>query len=77
VSEPERHFNGRLIAALNALSDATGRPAASRAAQVDVVLLAAALTGLAVLARCGRLGTLGFATEEAIGRLERRFSATL
>jgi AcrR family transcriptional regulator len=73
TSEAERLFNGRLIAVLTALSETGGRRADSRAAQRDVVLLAAALTGLAVLGRSGRLDALGFAAEELIGRLEARF----
>jgi len=71
--EHERQFNGRLIAALNALSEASGRRAQTRAEQCDVVLLAGALTGLAVLARCGRLEALGFSTEELLQQLETRF----
>jgi AcrR family transcriptional regulator len=74
-SEPERHFNGRLIAALNALSDASGKRAESREAQCDVLLLAAALTGLAVFSRSGRLAALGFAHEELLKRLEAGFKA--
>jgi hypothetical protein len=74
-TEPERHFNGRLIAALNALSDASGKRAESREAQCDVLLLAAALTGLAVLSRSGRLAALGFTSEELLKRLEARFTA--
>jgi AcrR family transcriptional regulator len=73
-SESERVFNGRLIGALNALSRATGQSLESRAAQGDVVLLAAALTGLAVLARSGRLSALGFETDELVERLDARFS---
>lgn len=72
--ESERHFNGRLITALTALSQAAGRSTKSRVEQVDVLLLAAALTGLAVLARSGRLNALGFTIEEAIARLDARFS---
>ena len=49
-----------MIAALRALSEAAGNPSDSRADQADVVLLAAALTGLAVFARSGRLEALGF-----------------
>lgn len=74
ASEPERQFNGRLIAALNALSDASGVKAESRPAQGDVLLLAATLTGLAVLARSGRLAALGFTPEELVQRLDARFS---
>jgi AcrR family transcriptional regulator len=75
--ESERQFNGRLIAALTALSQAAGRSTKSRAEQVDVLLLAASLTGLAVLARSGRLAALGFSTDEVIGHLDARFSLTL
>lgn len=77
TSEPERLFNGRLIAALNALSQATGRSATNRSEQIDVVLLAASLTGLAVLARSGRLAALGFSSEEIVARLDTRFSRAL
>jgi AcrR family transcriptional regulator len=77
AGEPERLFNGRLIAALTALSQATGRVAESRVAQTDVVLLAAALTGLAVLARSGRLGALGFSTDEVVARLAARFTESM
>lgn len=77
TSEAERLFNGRMIAALTALADATGRSATSRDSQIDVVLLAAALTGLAVLARSGRLDALGFATDEIIARLDSRFTKPL
>ncbi|MGD0192073.1 MAG: TetR family transcriptional regulator [Rhizomicrobium sp.] len=72
--ESERQFNGRLIATLNALSDAGGMNAKDREAQCDVVLLAATLTGLAVLSRSGRLAALGFTQEELLQRLERRFA---
>lgn len=68
--EAERIFNGRLIAALRALSDAAGIRMENRGAQVDTVLLAATLTGLAVLARSGRLSALGFGEEEILGRLK-------
>jgi AcrR family transcriptional regulator len=74
ASEPERIFNGRLIAALSALSHAAGGRADSRAEQSDVVLLAAALTGLAVLARSGRLEALGFEAQEIVARLDARFT---
>lgn len=74
TTEPERQFNGRLIAALNALSQARGAKTESRESQHDVLLLAAALTGLAVLARSGRLAALGFTPEELLQRLDMRFS---
>jgi AcrR family transcriptional regulator len=73
-SEAERLFNGRLIAALKALSDASGLPSDSRQSQCDVVLMAAALSGLAMFARSGRLSALGFKPEEILGRLDKRFS---
>ena len=73
--DAERLFNGRLIAVLKVLSEASGKPATSRADQCDVVLLAAAIGGLALLARSGRLDALGFATDEMLARLDARFAA--
>lgn len=73
LADAERLFNGRLINALKALSDASGMPTGSRESQCDVVLVAAALAGLALLARSGRLGALGFTPEEMIARLDNRF----
>jgi hypothetical protein len=75
--DAERLFNGRLIAVLNALSDATGQKADNRAAQSDVVVLAAALAGLAMMGRAGRLDALGFTAEELLARLEARFSKVI
>src|SRR6201996_1690150 len=46
--EIERLFNGRLIAALTGLSETVGNDSRSREAQADVVLIAAALSGLAL-----------------------------
>jgi len=71
--DAERLFNGRLIAALKALSDAGGMPTGNRESQCDVVLLAASLAGLALFARSGRLEALGFAPAEMIACLEGRF----
>lgn len=68
--EAERVFNGRLIAALKSLADAGGLKMDTRTAQSDTVLLAATLTGLAVLARTGRLTALGFTPEELLSRLK-------
>jgi AcrR family transcriptional regulator len=68
-SEMERLFNGRMIAALTALSNATGSRAQNRDEQADVVLLAAALAGIAMLERNGRLQALGFSATELLGRL--------
>lgn len=73
-SEAEQLFNGRMIAALRALSQAAGNPSDSREDQADVVLMAAALTGLAVLARSGRLEALGFSAADMVTALDRRFS---
>jgi AcrR family transcriptional regulator len=72
--DAERLFNGRMIAALRALSEAGGLPSESRENQCDVVLLAAALSGLAMLARSGRLGALGFTSDEILARLDRSFA---
>lgn len=72
--EAERLFNGRMIAALKVLSDVTGQSSGSREAQCDVLLVAAALSGLALLARAGRLEALGFEADEVLARLEARFS---
>jgi AcrR family transcriptional regulator len=73
--EAERLFNGRLIAALTAFAEATGRAALrTRDEQGDVVLAAAAVTGLAVLARAGRLKALGLDEAALLDRLEKRFT---
>lgn len=72
--EAERLFNGRLIAVLRALSEAAGNPGDNRESQADVVLLAAALAGLALFARAGRLEALGFSAADMIAALDRRFS---
>jgi AcrR family transcriptional regulator len=73
LNEAERLFNGRLIAALKALSDVSGMPLAGREGQCDVVLVAATVAGLALLARSGRLEALGFSADEMIARLDARF----
>jgi AcrR family transcriptional regulator len=73
AGDAERLFNGRLIAALKALSDASGLPSDSRESQCDVVLVAAALAGLALMARSGRLDALGYSPAEMIARLDGRF----
>jgi AcrR family transcriptional regulator len=74
-SDAERLFNGRLIAALKALSDASGLPSDSRQSQCDIVLVAAALSGLAMFSRSGRLSALGFKPEEILARLDTRFKS--
>lgn len=73
-SEAERLFNGRLIAALKVLSEVSGQTSDTREAQCDVLLVAATLSGLALLARAGRLDALGFGVDEILARLETRFS---
>jgi len=72
--DAERLFNGRLIAALKVLSDVSGQSSDSREAQCDVLLMGAALSGLALLARAGRLDVLGYSIAEILTRLETRFS---
>ncbi len=72
--EAERLFNGRMIAALKVLSDISGQSSDSRDAQCDVLLIGAALSGLALLSRAGRLDVLGFSIDEVLARLEARFS---
>jgi len=72
--DAERLFNGRMIAALRALSEASGLPSDSRQSQCDVVLVAASLAGLALLGRSGRLNALGFSAEEILARLDSRFA---
>ncbi len=74
--EAERLFNGKLIAALKALADAAGRaPLRNAEEQADVVLAAAALAGLALLARTGRLSALGLDEQELLDLFGRRFGA--
>lgn len=72
--EIERLFNGRLIAALTVLSEVVGDGSKSREAQADVILIAATLSGLALLSRGGRLDALGFGHAELLARLERHFA---
>jgi AcrR family transcriptional regulator len=71
--EAERHFNGRMIAALMALAEAAGGESENRETQSDTILIAAALSGLALLARSGRLAALGFTSDEILASLQRRF----
>jgi len=76
--EAERLFNGRLIATLNALAEATGRaPVKNRDEQADILLAAATISGLAMLARAGRLKALGFDEQELLERLDKRFAAAV
>lgn len=71
--EAERVFNGKLIAALTALSEVSGKPAATRQMQADIVLMASSLVGLALFLRSGRLQALGFSATDMIAALARRF----
>ena len=64
-----------MIAVLKVLSDATGNQSQNREGQCDIVLVAAALTGLTLLARSGRLSALGFTPEEILARLDVHFSS--
>jgi AcrR family transcriptional regulator len=73
TSEAERLLNGRLIGVLTALSDAAGGLSQSREGQRDVLLIAAAIAGLALLSRTGRLSSLGFSADELIERISARF----
>jgi len=73
--ESERLFNGRLIAVLRALSAALGGAPGDRASQGDTLVFAAAISGLALLARTTRLDALGFSLEELVDRLDNHFSA--
>src|SRR5215472_14081971 len=75
TSSAERLFNGRLIGALTLLSEIARRSPANREGQSDVLLMAAALAGLALLDRTGRLKALGFSPAELVERLEQRFAA--
>jgi AcrR family transcriptional regulator len=75
ATDAERLFNGRMIAALKALSEASGKPLAAREAQCDIVLVAAAVTGLALLQRSGRLEALGYSRDELLARLEKHFAS--
>lgn len=71
--DAERHFNGKLIAALTALA---ASPTPARDEQMDVVVMAAALTGLSLLARTGRLKALGLDEQDLLGCLNKRFAVT-
>jgi len=75
AGDAQRLFNGRLIAALKVLSDAAGNPADTREGQCDAVLVGAAVAGLSLMVRSGRLQALGFSADEIVERLERRFSS--
>jgi len=72
--EAERVFNGKLIGALTALSEASGKPASARSEQAEIVLMAATLAGLALFLRSGRLQALGFSGADMIAALGRRFA---
>ena len=72
--EAERVFNGKLITALTAFAEAAGlAPVSDPDRRADAVLAAAATTGLAVLARAGRLKAIGLDEETLLKRLDWRF----
>jgi len=73
-TDAERLFNGRLIGALRTLADAAGNRLDSRERQSEAVLVAAAVAGLALLARSGRLDALGFSVDEILAQLDRHFT---
>lgn len=73
--EAERLFNGKLISALTTFADAAGfGPVGNRTRQADVVLAVAALIGLSVLARSGRVSALSLDTDLLIERLAALYS---
>ena len=73
--ESERLYNGKLIGLLTTLAEVTGRaPLRSRDDQLDVMLAAASIAGIAILARAGRLKALGYDEAELLRRLDRRFA---
>ena len=68
--EVERLFNGKLISALTTFAEAAGlAPVSDRNRQADVVLAVAAVIGLSVLARSGRLSALSLNTDLLLERL--------
>lgn len=75
-SDSDRVLNGRLIGALKALSDAAGGRSETRDGQRDVLLIAAAVVGLATFTRTGRLAGLGFTADELIEQISARFPAS-
>ncbi len=75
--EAERLFNGKLIAMLTGLADASGSPRATRGEQADVVLAGALIAGLALLGRTGRAKALGFEERELLERFQARLEPKL
>lgn len=74
-TEVERLFNGKLISALTTFAEAGGlAPVSDRNRQADVVLAVAALIGLSVLARSGRLSALSLDTDLLVERLAALYS---
>jgi AcrR family transcriptional regulator len=68
--EAERLFNGKLISVLTTFAEAAGLgPAGDRNRQADIVLAVAALIGLSVLARSGRLSALSLDPDLLVERL--------
>jgi AcrR family transcriptional regulator len=75
--ESERLFNGKLIAALTAFAEASGRNPKTREEQGEIMLAASAVIGLAVLTRAGRLKTLGLDEDALLALLDARFAPPL
>lgn len=74
--EVERLFNGKVISALTCFAEAAGfAPVRDRNRQADVVLAVAALIGLSVLDRSGRLAALSLDTDLLVERLAALYSA--
>ncbi|MDE2474791.1 MAG: TetR/AcrR family transcriptional regulator [Alphaproteobacteria bacterium] len=68
--EVERLFNGKVISALTGFAEAAGlAPVSNRNRQAEIVLAVAALIGLSVLARSGRLSALSLDTDLLVERL--------
>ena len=72
--ESERLFNGKLITALTAFAEAAGRHPKTREEQGEIMLAASAVIGIAVLARAGRLKTLGLDEDALLALLDKRFA---
>lgn len=74
--EVERLFNGKLISALTSFAEAAGlAPVSDRDRQADIVLAVAAVIGLSVLARSGRLSALSLDPDLLVERLAVLHSA--
>jgi AcrR family transcriptional regulator len=72
--DSERLFNGKLIGALTAFAEAAGRNPNTREEQAEIMLAASAVIGIAVMARAGRLKTLGLDEDALLSLLDRRLA---